>query len=54
MLNSGKRGEQIKLEKVDLGSVLLLKRIDSEAIHVCFFEIFITPEPILSLHFRPR
>ena len=42
------------LHSEDQGSILLLKRIDSEAIHVCFFEIFITPEPILSLHFRPR
>jgi hypothetical protein len=41
-------------EAVYLGSVLLLIGIDSEATHVCFFEIFITPEPIPSLHFRPR
>jgi hypothetical protein len=31
---------------VELGSVRILKKIDSGPIHVCFFEIFITPEAI--------
>jgi hypothetical protein len=38
----------------DYGGVRLLKHIDSGPINVYFFEIFITPEAIRTLYFRPR